>query len=89
MAFPRMAKLIDLARDILPAARSDTYDPIAPAALTDIQPPTQETDAAPSAPDTGFGINVPFEGISDPLLLIDEKCRILMANKGSKNILVK
>lgn len=30
-----------------------------------------------------------FEGISDPLLLIDKECRILMANTGSKDILVK
>lgn len=30
-----------------------------------------------------------FEGISDPLLLIDADCRILMANKGSTAILVK
>ena len=28
-----------------------------------------------------------FEGISDPLLLIDKECKILMANKGSSNIL--
>ncbi len=28
-----------------------------------------------------------FEGISDPLLLIDEKCRILKANSGSLSIL--
>lgn len=28
-----------------------------------------------------------FEGISDPLLLIDEKCRILNANRGSLSIL--
>jgi two-component system, NtrC family, sensor kinase len=28
-----------------------------------------------------------FEGISDPLLLIDSDCRILMANKGSSKIL--
>ena len=30
-----------------------------------------------------------FEGISDPLLLIDAECRILMANKGSNEILQK
>ena len=30
-----------------------------------------------------------FEGISDPLLLIDMDCHILMANRGSKNILLK
>jgi signal transduction histidine kinase len=29
-----------------------------------------------------------FEGISDPLLLIDANCRILMANKGSRDILL-
>ena len=28
-----------------------------------------------------------FEGISDPLLLIDKECKILMANKGSSHIL--
>lgn len=32
-------------------------------------------------------LNSVFEGISDPLLLIDEKCRILNANKGSLSIL--
>ncbi len=30
-----------------------------------------------------------FEGISDPLLLIDMDCHILMANRGSQNILLK
>lgn len=30
-----------------------------------------------------------FEGISDPLLLIDKDCNILMANKGSSHILFK
>ncbi len=30
-----------------------------------------------------------FEGISDPLLLIDTDCHILMANKGSNDILLK
>lgn len=30
-----------------------------------------------------------FEGISDPLLLIDSNCHIIIANKGSKNILTK
>lgn len=30
-----------------------------------------------------------FEGISDPLLLIDSDCHIIIANKGSKSILTK
>jgi two-component system NtrC family sensor kinase len=30
-----------------------------------------------------------FEGISDPLLLIDKDCKILMANKGSNHILFR
>jgi len=30
-----------------------------------------------------------FEGISDPLLLIDMDCHILMANRGSRDILLK
>lgn len=30
-----------------------------------------------------------FEGISDPLLLIDTECRIFMANNGSRSLLLK